>query len=99
MGMRIKHFRDQPFVSVVEGQYDWPCVAWTGEDCVCELRGQGLGVCDTTGIFYGTDEGTDPKFCARHFYQEVVHGDGRSNYRLRDLAQAESTEDGPGRVT
>ena len=58
-----------------------------------------MGACDTTGISYGTTEETDPKVCARHFYQEVVHGDGRTNSMLRDLARPEATDDEPGRMT
>jgi hypothetical protein len=46
------------------------------------LRSDARGVCDPSGFFYGTSD--EPKFCARHFYLEVVSGDGETNYKLKD---------------
>ena len=52
------------------------------DDDHCEFRGQ-FGVCDTSRMRYGTTDITEPTFCARHFYAEVIaeRSEG-ANYRL-----------------
>lgn len=76
-----------PFVSVMEGQC-LDVAIWQpepGEPC-CEYTNTQLGACDTSGISYGTDDPHAPIFCARHFYQYAVAGDGVSAYALADTA-------------
>ena len=72
-----------PFYSELDGE-QLPVWMWKadGEENPCELHEE--STCDNSGILYGTDVGREPKFCARHFYQFVVNGDGKSNYKLID---------------
>jgi hypothetical protein len=74
-----------PFYSELDdSQTD--CGLWESETNVCEFQGERgtVGACDTSGLYYGTTDSREPKFCARHFYQLVVSGDGTTNYRLID---------------
>jgi hypothetical protein len=50
----------------------------------CEFPGRDRGRCDTSGLVYGTEDPREPKFCARHFYRQVVSGDGSTNATLVD---------------
>jgi hypothetical protein len=56
------------------------CALWQSEENICDLKKN--GVCDDSGYYYGTSDDREPKFCARHFYQDVVSGDGKTNYKL-----------------
>ena len=50
---------------------------------ICEFwNDKEVGVCDTSGLYYGTSDENEPKFCARHFYLLVVNGNGDTNYKL-----------------
>jgi hypothetical protein len=58
---------------------------WQSNENICEFQDDPPNACDPSGLFYGTTDSREPKFCARHFYQQVVAGDGESNYKLIDL--------------
>lgn len=87
----MKFIKLLPFDSILD---DDPidCALWQSEDNLCEfqmhnpaLAGQArVGNCDNSGFYYGTSDEDEPKFCAKHFYQQVVNGDGKSNYKLED---------------
>ncbi len=77
----MKYIKDLPFHSVLNDD-ELECGLWKAEENICEFKGDVLGVCDDSGYYYGTDSEYDPKFCARHFYQKVVIGDGLTNYGL-----------------
>ena len=83
----MQFLKNLPFVSVMEDQR-LNVVTWRTEpgESFCEDTGDQLGTCDTSGISYGTDDPHAPIFCARHFYQRAVAGDGVSNYALVDTA-------------
>jgi hypothetical protein len=72
-----------PFSSELDGDL-MECVLWQSSDNLCEAKEEGHSACDTSGFYYGTLSDVEPKFCARHFYQEVVSGDGLTNYKLTD---------------
>lgn len=73
-----------PFCSFLDGDTT-TCALWKSMENICEHKDGTSGLCDTSKLYYGTDDILEPKFCARHFYQLVVSGDGESNYRLLDL--------------
>lgn len=68
-----------PFQSQIDDTIS-PIALWSCNSNACEFIEERN--CDTSGIYYGTEEKIEPKFCARHFYQHVVSGDGKSNYTL-----------------
>jgi hypothetical protein len=75
-----------PFRSIQKDfpEFVYDCGLWKSKENICELRGDnGLGVCDISGLFYGTTEAVDTKFCARHFYMEVL-----LEYQLEDITRA-----------
>ena len=80
----MKFLRQMPFYALL-GQDKTDCGLWRSADNICELRDDSLNVCDPSGLFYGTTDSREPTFCARHFYQHVVAGDGETNYKLVDL--------------
>lgn len=75
--------KNMPFFSVID---DWKddCCLWQSDQNICDAKDDDEGVCDPSGMFYGTGDGREPKFCARHFYQGVVNGSGVASYRLED---------------
>ena len=73
-----------PFESVLCDQAH-EAALWESDHYVCEHADGSHGLCDPSGHYYGTPDVREPKFCARHFYQIVVSGDGKTNYMLRDL--------------
>ena len=81
----MKFLKLLPFESAL-GEDRLPCALWQkkkGDPDLCEYSNDQTGErCDTSGLYYGTDDEGEPKFCARHFYQRVVSGDGKSNYKL-----------------
>ena len=85
----MQRIKELPFVSVMEDQR-LDVVIWRTEpgEPFCEYTDDRLGACDTSGISYGTDDSNAPLFCARHFYQHAVAGDGVSTYALADTAMA-----------
>jgi hypothetical protein len=71
-----------PYTSVLDGN-ETPCQLWQSDNNECEFQtDSSAGLCDTSGMYYGTDDLREPKFCARHFYQRVVSGNGVTNYTL-----------------
>jgi hypothetical protein len=75
------------FKTRLEGSSDLLIGLWQSNKNVCEYRSSGeKGQCDNSGMYYGTDYQTDPMVCARHFYQIVASGDGKTSYKLVDLA-------------
>ena len=81
----MKFIKLMPFESEMDGDKT-PCGLWSGEDNLCDYndKARSAGNCDDSGFYYGTDNELEPKFCARHFYQFVVSGDGKTNYQLVD---------------
>jgi hypothetical protein len=81
----MKLIKELPFVIVMQDQ-SLDVAIWQPEpgEPFCEYTGDQLGACDTSGISYGTDDPHAPIFCARHFYQRAVAGDGVSTYALAD---------------
>lgn len=75
-----------PYNSVINGDDESDVALWHSNTNICERQPTTLddstGLCDTSGLYYGTSDSREPKFCARHFYQEIVMGDGVTNYRL-----------------
>ena len=79
----MKFLKDMPFYSELGGDKT-DCALYQGNENICDLQDDSRGACDPSGMFYGTTDSREPKFCARHFYQEVVSGDGTTNYKLKD---------------
>jgi len=78
----MKFIKLMPFEAELDGD-KLPCGLWqSGDQNSCEFFNQKAGACDNSGYFYGTDNDLEPKFCARHFYQLAVSGDGKGNYQL-----------------
>jgi len=84
----MEYIKALPFNSLIDGD-ELTCGLWKSDENICEYndpqqatRFDGAGECDTSGLYYGTDNAIEPKFCARHFYQFVVDGDGKTNYTL-----------------
>jgi hypothetical protein len=77
----MKYVRLLPFWSELDGE-KFECVLWQADENICDVRELADSYCDTSGSFYGTGDEREPKFCARHFYQGIVDGDGFMNYRL-----------------
>lgn len=78
----MKFIKTLPFESVI-GDTVAPVGLFESEENICELIHH--SGCDTSGRYYGTEDEREPKFCARHYYQEIVSGDGQSNYKLIDI--------------
>lgn len=88
---KIVFVKSLPYQSIMDGDA-LICALWKSAENICEYGSQNQpdpsntdGLCDTSGLYYGTDDILEPRFCARHFYQIVVSGDGKSNYALVDL--------------
>jgi hypothetical protein len=81
----MKFITTLPFVSVMEDQR-LEVAIWRTEpgDPSCEYDHDQVGACDPSGISDGTDDPNAPRFCARHFYQRAVAGDGVDSYTLVD---------------
>ena len=78
----MKPIKLLPYTSVLDTE-ETLCQLWQSDNNVCEFQTDAaVGLCDTSGIYYGTDDSREPKFCARHFYQRVVSGNGITNYML-----------------
>jgi hypothetical protein len=88
----MKYIENLPFYSFIEGQEVLDCAIWESKENICELQLTSIetdtGSCDNSGILYGTSNEDDPKFCARHFYQVVVGGDGVTKPKLIDIPDA-----------
>lgn len=84
----MKYVKHLPFKSELDG-VQTETALWKSEENACEMYDpqqvtqiDGVGECDNSGLYYGTGSELEPKFCARHFYQIVVNGDGKINYKL-----------------
>lgn len=87
----MKEFvKDMPFYSELDGKTD--CAIWQSGEHICELKDDGRGVCDPSGLFYGTTDSREPKFCARHFYMDIVSGNGKTNYKLMTGTRSEEKQ-------
>ena len=82
----MKLVKQLPFQSMLDGDL-LDCGLWQSDRNVCEFERDEAGKCDTSGFYYGTDDPVGPMFCARHFYQLVVNGDGSSGYTLIDSTE------------
>ena len=78
----MKLIQQLPFESQFDDQR-LECGLWQSDENICDLNG-GSTICDPSSLYYGTLDSREPHFCARHFYQEVVIGDGAINYKLLD---------------
>lgn len=54
---------------------------WESAKNICEFATDPNEFC-VEGNYYGTTDEYEPKFCAKHFFGEVVSGDGKTNYKL-----------------
>lgn len=80
----MKFIKLLPFDSILDDD-KLDCGLWQSKKNICEFQSDlKVQKCDTSGFYYGTTDELEPKFCARHFYQLVVSGDGKSNYTLKD---------------
>jgi uncharacterized protein YukJ len=86
MKMDMQFIKILPFKTQLEGSTDLLIGLWQSDKNICEYKLDEKGKCDNSDMYYGTDYQTDPMVCARHFYQIVVNGDGKTNYKLVDLA-------------
>lgn len=55
------------------------CVLWQSDTNICEFNPAHVsdptdtqGLCDPSGLYYGTFDSREPKFCARHFYLRMI---------------------------
>jgi hypothetical protein len=79
----MKYTKEAPFSTVLDGDVI-PTHLYRREEgelnpCDCQNDKES---CDNSGIYYGTDDEREPKFCARHFFQVVASGNGKTNYKL-----------------
>ena len=77
-----KRIKTLPMVSVLD-DIEEPIALWHNDRNVCELNED--GTCSTGTRFYGTEDMREPKFCYRHFFTQIVSGDGKTNYKLKIL--------------
>lgn len=87
----MKYITKLPFESFgQDDDFGLDCVVYKSPKPVCEFttEPEKMGLCDDSGHYYGTSDEREPKFCARHFYQNVV-GSKKQKYdggsRLVDL--------------
>lgn len=72
----MKYITKLPFESIAQDDdYGLDCIVYKSAKNVCEFQNDQfkMGLCDTSGHYYGTSDEREPKFCARHFYQNVVN--------------------------
>ncbi len=74
----MRYVKQMPLQSELDDQR-LECGIWQSDANVCELQSDVAGACDTSGLYYGTNDERETKFCARHFYRVVVSGDGESS--------------------
>ena len=78
----MKFIKTLPFESILDEDV-LDCGLWQSETNECEFHNdKKVGKCDDSGYYYGTTSEREPKFCARHFYELVVNGNGTDNYKL-----------------
>ena len=88
-GENMKFKKEMPFKSVLENNDKLEVGLWQSDKNVCEYSSEYMadptdteGVCDDSSYYYGTTDEREPMFCARHFYQIVVYGFGKTEYTL-----------------
>ena len=78
----MKFIKLLPYVSTYDGQ-EHEVALWESDKNECEYNNED-GKCDTSGLYYGTGDSHEPKFCARHFYQSVCKVEQSGCYTLKD---------------
>lgn len=66
------------FVSTIDDS-EFSVAAWESPKNICDIDDSS---CLVTGLYFGTDDSREPKFCPRHYFLDIVSGDGHSNYNL-----------------
>lgn len=86
----MKFIKKLPFESAYEKDDPIDCIVFESKENICEFNDplnvtqfDSLGDCDNSGYYYGTSDEREPKFCARHFYQNVVNGEKGGGSILR----------------
>ena len=87
---RMAYVAQLPFVSRLRSDHSptdekptFDVVIWQSATNICEQREFGFGRCDTgEGLYYGTSDSREPKFCPRHYYE--MHFGERASYQLLD---------------
>ncbi len=79
----MQQIKTLPFRSQYESDDSFACVLWQSDTNICEFSFARMPeptdvvrACDPSGLFYGTCDAREPKFCARHFYLQVIAGTG-----------------------
>jgi hypothetical protein len=83
----MKFIQQLPFYSFMDGDV-LEVGLWESSENICEHQNLEENTC-LAGAYYGTTDEMEPKFCARHFFQDVVSGDGKSNYKLISTEEAQ----------
>lgn len=93
----MKFLQVLPFISEMDGGENNTDVAVYSSDKpeYCEFYYQGEPEkkspnhtdCGSDSLFWGTSDEREPKFCTKHFFNNVVIGDGKSNYKLVYVGQ------------
>lgn len=79
-----------PIYSSIDGDL-LDCALWESKTNVCEFKtDESAGECSNTDYFFGTTDEYEPKFCGKHFFELVVSGDGKTNYKLVGLESPEA---------
>src|SRR3954468_20597220 len=85
-----------PFVSqdlmVAEEDLYFEVAVWWSVTNICDENGLGHGRCDTAcGLYYGTSDMREGKFCPRHYYE--MHFGEKRCYKLLDRTAEEFEAD------
>ena len=67
----MRYIKPLPFRSQYETDDPLDCALWQSDTTICEFNAAGEH-CDPSGLYYGTTDEREPKFCARHFYLQVI---------------------------
>lgn len=97
MESNIKHLAELPLVSYMDDN-EFQVNVFSAETNICEMfeaprpddcsNDALTASASQNGMFFGTDDSHEPKFCAKHYFGSVNDGDGKSNYALK-FGQAE----------
>jgi hypothetical protein len=80
----MKLLRQLPFETEYDDDDRLDCGVWRSDKNICEYKSDEAGICDPSGMYYGTLDPREPHFCARHFNQNVAKGDSEAPYALID---------------